>query len=322
MYGKRLFTLFLTFILLAKALPVKSFKRTMIRGIGLSRTVINSSVKRLAYVTSTDNTSGLVASIDQKFKFIKEFNSATKQVYAGVLHEKLQMSWTYNSLAIEGNQLTLGDTIFFLQNGLSVAGKRISDFLEVIGHSEAIDLLMNYIRVSRPCSKHFACQINQLLTGHVKTVPAIDPHGNRLRISYTAGRYSTGPTHVMTKAGAVHKYVEANLIEEQMDELIRYVNSDDPAVHPVVRAAVAHYNFVRIHPFQDGNGRGARLLMNMVLMKAGLYPTVVQVEEKNAYLAALRAADQGDMQSFVDFIMSSTDKTLDILVSTIKKDLM
>lgn len=322
MYGKRLFTLLLTFILLAKALPTRSFKRTMVRGIGLNRKVLRSSVRGLAYFIATDDTSGLAASIDQKFKFIKEFNSATKQVYAGVLHEKLQMSWTYNSLAIEGNQLTLGDTIFVLQNGLSVAGKRISDFLEVIGHSEAIDLLMNYNKDSRSFSKQFACQINQLLTGHVKTVPAIDPQGNRLSISYTAGRYRTGPTHVMTKAGAVYKYMEANLIEKQMDELIRYVNSDDPAVHPVVRAAVAHYNFVRIHPFQDGNGRGARLLMNMVLIRAGLYPTVVQVDEKNAYLAALRAANQGDMQSFVDFIMNSTDKTLDILVNTIKKDLV
>lgn len=132
MYGKRLLTLLLTFILLAKTLPVRSLKRTMIRGIGSDRKVIHSSVSGLVYFTATDNASGLAASIDQKLKFIKEFNTSTKQVYAGVLHEKLQMSWTYNSLAIEGNQLILSDTIF-------------------------------------------ACQINQLLTGHVKTVPAIDP---------------------------------------------------------------------------------------------------------------------------------------------------
>jgi Fic family protein len=176
-------------------------------------------------------------------------------------------------------------------------------------------------QLSRPYSRYFDCTINQLLTGHVTSIPAVDEQGNRVLVPYTAGSYRTRPTHVRTKSGDIHRYVDALQIDSEMANLMEYVNNEDSTVHPIIRAAIAHYNFVRIHPFQDGNGRGARILMNLVLLKAGLYPNVVQVADRAAYLDALGAADHGDISPFVQFIATSMEKTLDIVLETINSEL-
>jgi Fic family protein len=259
--------------------------------------------------------------IDEKLEVIRRFNEVTNNTFAGAIREKLNMLWTYNSLAMEGNSLTYGDTIFYLHHGLSVAGKPIKDFLEASGHMEAIASLQDFVGQPRPFSHYFACTINHLLTGNVTKIPAINTQGNRILVPYTAGRYRTRPTHVLTMSGDIHKYVDAFLIDGEMANLIDFVNNEDTTMHPIIKAAIAHYNFVRIHPFQDGNGRGARILMNLVLIKAGLFPTVVQVTDKVAYLGALGEADRGDISPFVGFIATSMEKTLDIVIETIQSEL-
>ena len=259
--------------------------------------------------------------IDAKNLEVQEFHRTTNNAFTTILRKKLNMLWTYNSLALEGNSLSYGDTIFFLENGLTVEGKPIKDFLEAQGHIEAIESLQDYVCGSRELSNFFFCDVNQLLTGHVKFISAIDEKGIKVSVPFTSGQFRTNPTHVLTKEGMIHKYVEAWKIPTEVHDLVEYCKETKETVHPVVRAAVAHYNMVRIHPFQDGNGRGARILMNLILIKGGFPPVAVQVADRAEYLSALRSADEGDIAPFVSFIASTTIKTLDVLLDTIEKEL-
>lgn len=259
--------------------------------------------------------------IDSKNLKVLEFNRTIDIDQSTILRKKLNMLWTYNSLALEGNSLSLNDTIFFLENELTVKGKPVKDFLEAMGHAEAIKALQDYECGSRELSNSFLCEVNALLTGHVKFIKAIDVNRRPVFVTFTSGKFRTNPIHVLTKENTIHEYVEAWKIPTEMHDLVQYCNETSENKHPVVRAAVAHYNMVRIHPFQDGNGRGARILMNLLLIKDGFPPVVVQVTEREEYLAALRAADDGDIDPFISFIASATTKTLDLVLDTIKNEL-
>ena len=95
-----------------------------------------------------------------------------------------------------------------------------------------------------------------------------------------------------------------------MQTLVTWINAAKPEIHPIVIAGVAHYHLVRIHPFDDGNGRGARILMNLILLKAGFFPAIIRREVKRTYLEALGAADQGDIVPFLSLIVSQLIETL------------
>jgi len=116
----------------------------------------------------------------------------------------------------------------------------------------------------------------------------------------TPGSYKTLPNHVLLPDGHIHHYVEPIHVAAEMDRLCRWIAEAYGKLHPVVSAATAHYNFVRIHSFDDGNGRGARLLMNLILMQAALPPIIVANERRRTYLDTLRQADAGDLAPFPD----------------------
>jgi Fic family protein len=96
------------------------------------------------------------------------------------------------------------------------------------------------------------------------------------------------------------------------------VNGSLGQQHPVVIAAVAHYNFARIHPCDDGNGRGARILMNLILMKRGMPPAVISNLDRLDYIEALTEADRGHLNAFVAFVAKATQNTLETLVGDFK----
>jgi Fic family protein len=100
---------------------------------------------------------------------------------------------------------------------------------------------------------------------------------------------------------------------------VTWVNDSTKQLQPIYVAAVAHYNLVRIHAFDDGNGRGARIFMNLILIKHGFFPVVIRTEKKRKYLEALSEADKGDLTSFIRFIttelIETYEKVLHDLVS-------
>jgi Fic family protein len=237
-----------------------------------------------------------------------------------VIQEKLRVDWTYDSNAIEGSTLTRGETLFFLQEGLTVEGKPFKDFLDARNHAEAIDFLFQTIRRERQITTGLVKEINALLLAGVRYTRTVDNDGNLVRKPATPGEFKKQPNHVLQRNGTIHNYVDPVHVRDEIDNLCKWINDNIDKVHPVIAAAIAHYNFVRIHPFDDGNGREARLLMNLILMQKQLPPAVIKVENRNRYLKALSQADNGDLEPFIEFVVIAVQETMEMIVSELSDD--
>lgn len=221
------------------------------------------------------------------------------------IQEKLRSEWTYHSNAIEGSTLTLGETIFFLQYGLTVEGKPFKDFLDARNHAEAIELLYEYVAEDRPISEGFIKEMNALLLSGVTYTKAIDQFGNPTRKQATPGAYKKLPNTVLRPDGTIHEYVYPLQVPAEMESLCKWVNSNIDSKHPIITSAVAHYNMVRIHPFDDGNGRGARILMNVILLKRKYPPAIIKKENRRKYIEAMERGDKGNLNPFIEFVSQS-----------------
>ncbi|RYD35064.1 MAG: Fic family protein [Verrucomicrobiaceae bacterium] len=191
------------------------------------------------------------------------------------LHEDLILRWTYHSNAIEGNTLTLRETKVALE-GITVGGKTIREHLEALNHRDAILLLEEQVREAGPLTEWTIKSLHQLI------LKGID--------DANAGRYRTVNVRI---AGATHPPPDQLVVPELMERFIIWYREEAIHLHPVERAARVHRDLVRIRPFVDGNGRTARLLMNLELMKAGYPAAVVPVESRLAYYDALDADPAG-----------------------------
>jgi Fic family protein len=222
---------------------------------------------------------------------------------------RLRTDWTYHSNGIEGSTLTRGQTHFFLNEGLTAQGKPFKDFLDAQNHAEAIDLLFDVVTRKRPFTESFIKEINALLLRGIDFTPAKNDLGQQVKKKASPGRYKQQPNHVEQADGTIHFYVDPVHVPEEMQRLVAWVNQSIHTQHPIQVASVAHYNMVRIHPFDDGNGRGARILMNLILMQKGYFPAVVRLEEKPRYLEVLAIADKGDLSPFVHFMADAVIAT-------------
>lgn len=233
------------------------------------------------------------------------------------IQKKLKIEWTYDSNAIEGSSLTRGETFFFLQEGLTVEGKPLKDFLDARNHADAIDFLLDVVRDERTITEGLIKEMNALLLSGVKSTSAMNEYGQIVQKPANPGQYKKLPNHVLQMDGSIHYYVDPLDVQPQMQQMCEWINSGSSMLHPLMAAAAAHYNFVRIHPFDDGNGRGARLLMNLILMKKGYPPAIVRNEKRRTYLECLVKADRKDLNPFIMFMAESLIET----ESTILKDL-
>lgn len=225
------------------------------------------------------------------------------------VQDKLKIGWTHHSNAIEGSTLSLGETHFFLQYGLTSKGKSLKEYLDARNHAEAIDLLREIVAQERPITEGLIKEINALLLHGVDTTPAINSLGQPVEKRAYPGQYKREPNHVLQPDGSIHSYTDPLQVVPEMEYLIGWINDHLAVDHPTVVAAVAHYNLVRIHPFDDGNGRGARILMNLILMKAGYAPAIIHREDRADYIEALVQANQGHLEPFVTFICEAVIQT-------------
>ena len=257
----------------------------------------------------------LANSLNDKINLLKESDKSLWLTIA----KKLKVDWTYHSNSLEGSTLTLGETLFFLNEGLTVEGKPFRDFLDARNHAEAIDYLYDIISSNRNISESVIKEINALLLSGVTHTAAQNPQGESVKKILIAGEYKKQPNHVLQPDGTIHKYVDPLNVKDEMEELIRWVNESIHHLNPIQVAATAHYNLVRIHPFDDGNGRGARIFMNLILIKAGYFPAVIRTEKKRTYLEALSIADKGDLMPFIEFITQELITTYKEVIGNLSK---
>ncbi|CAA6815358.1 MAG: Unknown protein [uncultured Sulfurovum sp.] len=248
---------------------------------------------------------------------IEELKDKDSNLWATIL-QKLKVDWTYNSNSIEGSTLSRGDTHFFLTEGLTVEGKPFKDFLDAKNHIEAIDYLYEIVSSQRSISEGLIKELNALILSGITYTKAQDAEGNPTRKKATAGEYKKQPNHVLLPTGKIHQYVEPIHVQAQMQMLVEWIEKSREALHPIFVASIVHYNLVRIHAFDDGNGRGARIIMNLILMNQGFFPAVIKTEKKRKYLAALHEADSGDIVPFITFVTLELIETLESVLSDLK----
>jgi len=221
--------------------------------------------------------------------------------------QKFRLDWNYNSNAIEGNRLTYGETKTFLLHGITANGKPLKDHLDIKGHNSALLLLEDIIKEERPITESFIRALHKMILQEDYYNPAVTPTGEATRRLIKVGEYKQAPNHVKTATGEIFRFASPEETPAEMDQLIQWLRSEtqkgeNEALHPVAIAALFHYKFIRIHPFDDGNGRLARILMNLLLMRAGYPPSVIKVAKKEVYYTALRKADGDDWNVFVEYV--------------------
>lgn len=252
----------------------------------------------------------LASSLNDKINSLKDNDESLWFTIA----KKLKVDWTYHSNSLEGSTLTLGETLFFLSEGLTVEGKPFRDFLDARNHAEAIEYLYDIISNKREISESIIREINALLLSGVTHTTAQNPQGDMVKKVLVSGEYKKQPNHVLQADGTIHKYVDPVNVKDQMEELITWVNQNINKLHPIYVASISHYNLVRIHAFDDGNGRGARIFMNLILIKSGFFPAVIRTEKKRSYLESLSKADKGDLIPFIRFISTELIETYEKVI--------
>ncbi len=234
----------------------------------------------------------LLARLDQKKNELDALRplpaAATRR-----LQEQMTLEWIYNSNAIEGNTLTLQETRLILETGLTIGGKSLREHFEVTNHQKAIEYVESLVTESVPVTPFHVRQIHQLVLAQID--------------SDNAGQYRELPVRI---AGAAHTPPESWEVTRLMMEWGEWLNASEFSEHPVARAALAHHRLVAIHPFIDGNGRTARLVMNLLLMKDGYPPTIIMKVNRRQYYRVLAQADSGREDQLVNFVGRAVERSL------------
>lgn len=253
---------------------------------------------------------------DSPFEY---FNTATERLEA--LHERIQemreagklssqvlkrireffkIKSIYHSNAIEGNALTICETRLVVDMGMTLAGKSLKDQAEARNLSEALDFT-EAIAVSRekPISMHDLRQIHALILKGIE--------------DEFAGKYRVGEVRI---AGSEFSPPGAHLLPQQMDDLGKYLTratlADTSAIDlPILCAAAAHTWFAQIHPFVDGNGRTARILLNLILMRHGYPVCIITRDDRQRYYHALEESQAGDLTSLVELVYENVEESLE-----------
>ena len=164
---------------------------------------------------------------------------------------------------------------------------------------ESLGYIMDFIGRRRELSSAYIRDLHVLITRSQGKYKAQNQFGQLVERDLASGRYKTEPNNPTRQNGTVHEYAPVDQVASQMDFMVDMFNSSVADAHPIVASAWLHHRFVQIHPFQDGNGRVARALASIVLLRAELFPLHIRREDRDAYIDALEDADRGSLDSLV-----------------------
>lgn len=239
----------------------------------------------------------LLKIIDTKRKELASYEPLPADLVKN-LEEWYKVELTYTSNAIEGNTLTRQETALVIEKNIAVEGKSLQEIQEAVNHATAYDYVKELVK-SKP------------ERGNLDQRDILEIHGRILKnIDDTnAGRYRTVAVRV---AGAQVIFPNPQKVPELMDSFYTWLADTSPD-HIATIAADAHFKYVSIHPHTDGNGRTARLLMNLLLMQAGLPPAVIQKEDRSKYRTSLeKAQTTGDLGDYYELIYEAINSSLDM----------
>jgi len=215
------------------------------------------------------------------------------------LKSELAIEWTYNSNAIEGNTLTLQETKMVLEQGITIKGKNLCEHFEAKNHEQAIYFVEKLVKPKYSITVRDIFDIHSLVLQNIE--------------SEFAGRYRNGQVRILGASFVPPNYLK---VSELMKELIDFVNRNKENLNLVELIARFHHKFVWIHPFFDGNGRTARLLMNLLFMKYGYPPAIILKNNRKQYYRSLNLANNGDYDSFILLVAQALERSLDLYLES------
>ena len=233
--------------------------------------------------------------------------------------KKVRLEFNYNSNHIEGNTLTYGETQLLLLFDETHGSHPMRDYEEMKAHDVAFQKIKEWAAdTETPLTEQDIKNLNQIILVQPFWKDAITPDGQPTRRQITVGNYKTQPNSVLLSNGELFEYTAPQEVPIQMQELMEWYRDKQATLHPINLAAMFHYKFVRIHPFDDGNGRVSRLLMNYVLLAYKLPPVVIKSSDKQNYLHALHLADTGQYEAFIHYIAAQVVSSLEMAIKAAK----
>jgi len=219
------------------------------------------------------------------------------------LEEEFSIAWTYNSNAIEGNTLSLQETEMVINSGITVGGKTVNEHLEAINHKKGIDFIRSIVLKKEKITEKTILKLHEYILGSID--------------DYSAGNYRRENVRII---GAHHIPPQAIKIPRLMDEFMEWFYQNEYNGNVSQFASDIHYKLVMIHPFIDGNGRVARLFMNLILLKHGFPPAIILKVDRKRYYRVLNEANPGNKDPLDNFVGRSIERSLIIYLNTIEPD--
>jgi Fic family protein len=212
------------------------------------------------------------------------------------LYEDLRVRLTYHSNAIEGNTLDLSETQLVIAHGMTIGGHTVREHLEALHHAEAYTLLLDLARADAPIDEAAIGKLHALVMRDLVDTP---------------GQYRTGAVFI---SGSEYRPPHHREVPQLMRDLVSWMTTEGPAYAPIVRAALTHEMFLAIHPYMDGNGRTARLLLNLQLMQDGYPVALLLASWRPRYIRALEQAHHGQYNPLVNLIGRAVEAGLDMFL--------
>jgi Fic family protein len=200
--------------------------------------------------------------------------------------------------------LTLGETRLVLEEGIMIAGKTLKEHLEATNHKEAILFLLKILKEKKTITLDLIDQIHKIVLKNIERE--------------FAGAYRHGQVRIVDARFIPPNYLK---VPKLMDDLVNWLKGEGQKLHIIDRAALFHHKFVMIHPYYDGNGRTARLLMNLILMQKAFPPVIISNIDRKKYINALNRADKNDFASLILLVAISLEKSLDRYLRAIAKSI-
>ena len=256
--------------------------------------------------TDTSSFDELAASWYEKRKEFKEGNKD----YNDFLN-KLKRQHAIETGVIEKlYDLSEGITQTFIKEGFienfishddtNIPASQLMGYLK--SHFDAMDFVFDLVKNNRQLTKSFILELHQLILQHQDYSIAIDSLGNTVKVNVLKGKFKEQPNNPKREDGTIFEYCPPIHVDAEIEKLISiYTDLENNNIHPIVVASWFHHAFTQIHPFQDGNGRIARLLTSLILIKHKLFPLNVLRSEKPEYINALENADKNNPSDLVKF---------------------
>jgi Fic family protein len=237
------------------------------------------------------------------------------------LWRKFRLEWNYNSNHIEGNTLTYGETYLLLIKGDVTGDHKAQEIDEMRAHDVVLSKVIEYANdQTRFLTEADIREWNKIILVRPFWKEAITVSGQPTQKLVEPGNYKTSPNSVRLTNGEIFSYSSPEETPVLMKELLDWLREEEQSktLHPVELASMLHYKFVRIHPFDDCNGRTSRLLMNYVLLRNSLPPVIVKSNDKSNYLLSLSKADAGNLNAFIRYIAEQLVWSLEVSIKAAK----